>query len=55
MPPPGIWADLDISRWVTTSEAHAVSVWGNLTALVLLALIGRAFWVSRKVAGCCDD
>ena len=48
------WAGLDITRWVTTSEAHAVSVWGNLAALVLLVLIGRAFWVSRKTAGCCD-
>ena len=49
------WAGLDITRWVTTSEAHAVSVWGNLAALVLLVLIGRAFWVSRKTAGCCDS
>ena len=48
------WAGLDISRWVTSSEAHAVSIWGHLVALVLLVLIGRAFWVSRKVAGCCD-
>lgn len=48
------WAGLDISRWVTTSEAHEVSVWGHLIALVLLVLIGRAFWVSRKAAGCCD-
>lgn len=48
------WAELDISRWVTSSEAHAVSVWGHLVALVLLVLIGRAFWVSRKDAGCCD-
>jgi uncharacterized protein len=48
------WADLDISRWVTTSEAHVVTVWGNLTALVLLALIARAFWVSRKAVDCCD-
>ena len=49
------WAGLDISRWVTTSEAHAVSAWGNLAAVVLLLLIGRAFWVSRKAASCCDD
>ena len=48
------WAGLDITRWVTTSETHAVSVWGNLAALVLLFLIGRAFWVSRKTTGCCD-
>jgi len=48
------WTDLDITRWVTTSEAHAVNVWGNLAALVLLALIVRAFWISRKTAGCCD-
>jgi len=48
------WAGLDITRWVTTSEEHAVSIWGNLAALVLLVLIGRAFWVSRKTAGCCD-
>jgi len=49
------WAGLDITRWVTTSEAHTVSVWGNLAALVLLVLIGRAFWVSRKTAGCCES
>ncbi len=49
------WADLDIGRWVTVAEAHTVSVWGHLTALLLLALIGRAFWVSRKAAGCCSD
>lgn len=49
------WADLDIGHWVTTSETHAVSVWGNLTAMVLLVLIGRSFWISRKAAGCCDD
>src|SRR5210317_407364 len=34
------WSGLDITRWVTTSEAHAVSVWGNLAALILLVLIG---------------
>jgi hypothetical protein len=49
------WADLDIGRWVTVAEAHTVSVWDHLTALLLLALIGRAFWASRKTAGCCDD
>ena len=49
------WANLDIGRWVTTSEAHAVSAWGHLTALLLLALVGRAFWISRTTGSCCAD
>ncbi len=47
------WAELDISQWVTSSEEHAVSGLGGLSAVVLLLLIGRAFWKSRQAADCC--
>ncbi len=47
------WAELDISRWVTSSEEHAVSGLGSLSAVILLLLIGRAFWKSRQAEDCC--
>jgi len=47
------WLGLDISHWVTTSLTDDVSAWGNLMAIVLLLLIGRAWWMSRKQGGCC--
>ena len=49
------WAGLDISRWVTSAEGHAVSGWHTVAAVTLLALILRAFWASRRSAGCCGD
>jgi uncharacterized membrane protein YraQ (UPF0718 family) len=49
------WANLDISRWVTPAAGHAASGWHTLAAVVLLALILRAFWASRQSAGCCGE
>jgi uncharacterized membrane protein YraQ (UPF0718 family) len=50
-----VWAELDISRWVTPAEGHAASGWHTLAAVVLLALILRAFWASRQTAPCCGE
>ncbi len=47
------WAGLDISRWVTPAAGAAPSGWNTLAAVLLLALILRAFWRSRQPAGCC--
>ena len=47
------WAGLDISRWVTPATGAAPSGWNSLAAVLLLALILRAFWRSRQPAGCC--
>jgi uncharacterized membrane protein YraQ (UPF0718 family) len=47
------WAGLDISRWVTPVEGAAAGWWNTLAAVLLLALILRAFWRSRRAAGCC--
>ncbi|MDH3454008.1 MAG: SO_0444 family Cu/Zn efflux transporter [Desulfuromonadales bacterium] len=49
------WAGLDISRWVTSAQGHAASGWHTLAAVVLLALILRAFWASRRSVGCCGE
>jgi uncharacterized membrane protein YraQ (UPF0718 family) len=49
------WFAIDINNWVTSSEAHDVSIWGNLVAVVLLLLIARAFWASRKSGDCCGQ
>lgn len=49
------WAGLDISRWVTSSEAHGVSPWSALAGVTLLVLILQAFWRSRQSAGCCGE
>jgi uncharacterized membrane protein YraQ (UPF0718 family) len=48
------WAEIDISRWVTPAEGHAAGVWHTLAAVILLALILRAFWSSRRADSCCD-
>jgi uncharacterized membrane protein YraQ (UPF0718 family) len=50
-----VWAEIDISNWVTSSEAHSMSGWGNFAAVLLLVLIGRAFWNARKSEDCCGD
>ena len=42
------WAGLDISRWVTPAEEHAAGGWHTLAAVVLLALILRAFYLARS-------
>ena len=49
------WAELDISRWVAPAEGSAASGWSTVTALVLLGLILRAFWVSRQDEACCGE
>jgi uncharacterized membrane protein YraQ (UPF0718 family) len=49
------WAELDISRWVTPAEGHAASGWHTLAAVILLALILRAFWASRQAVSCCGE
>jgi hypothetical protein len=49
------WAGLDISQWVTQSEGHVANGWNTLAAVVLLALILRAFWLSRQSSDCCGD
>ena len=41
------WAGIDISRWVTPAEDHTAGGWHTLAAIVLLALIARAFYLSR--------
>lgn len=41
------WADLDIRRWVTPAQGQAAGFWNNLAAVVLLALILRAFYLAR--------
>ena len=49
------WLGLDINRWLTSSAAHEVSLWGHLMAIVLLLLIGRAYWLSRQARPCCGE
>jgi hypothetical protein len=49
------WAELDITRWVTPGGGHGTSGWNVLAAVVLLALILRAFWVSRSSDSCCEE
>lgn len=49
------WAELDISRWVTPGEERVDGGWEKLAAVILLVLIVRAFWGSRKAAGCCGE
>ena len=44
------WAGIDISRWVTPAEDHTAGGWHTLAAIVLLALIARAFYLSRGKA-----
>ena len=44
------WADIDISRWVTPAEDHTAGGWHTLAAIVLLALIARAFYLSSGKA-----
>jgi len=41
-----VWAGIDISRWVTPAEDHTAGGWHTLAAIVLLALIARAFYLS---------
>ena len=41
------WAGIDISRRVTPTEDHTADGWHTLAAIVLLALIARAFYLSR--------
>jgi len=50
-----VWAGLDISQWVTPAEGATASWWNTLAAVVLLALIARAFWASRQSATCCGE
>jgi uncharacterized membrane protein YraQ (UPF0718 family) len=47
------WAGLDISQWVTPAAGETASWWNTLAAVVLLVLIFRAFWISRKAVSCC--
>lgn len=47
------WAGLDLSRWVTSVQADSESWLNTLSAVLLLLLILRAFWMSRKNVGCC--
>lgn len=49
------WAALDISQWVSSSSVHDVSLWGHFVAVLLLVLILRAFWNSRKAGSCCGN
>ncbi|TNF51448.1 MAG: permease [Deltaproteobacteria bacterium] len=44
------WAGIDISRWVTPAEDHTAGSWHTLAAIILLALIARAFYLSRGKA-----
>ncbi len=44
------WAGIDISCWVTPAEHHTAGGWHTLAAIVLLALIARAFILSRGKA-----
>jgi uncharacterized membrane protein YraQ (UPF0718 family) len=44
------WAGIDISRWVVPAEDHSAGGWHTLAAIVLLALIARAFYLSRGKA-----
>ena len=41
------WAGIDISRWVAPAEDHSAGGWHTFAAIVLLALIARAFYLSR--------
>ncbi len=47
------WAGLDIRRWVTPVPGEVASWWHTAVA-VLLLLILRAFWQSRRVDSCFD-
>jgi uncharacterized membrane protein YraQ (UPF0718 family) len=50
------FAEIDISQWVLSSAAHdASSPWGHAIAILLLALIARAFWRSRQENSCCSN
>lgn len=49
------WAGMDISQWVTQAEGHSANDWHAWAAVLLLALIIRAFWVSRLSSSCCGD
>jgi uncharacterized membrane protein YraQ (UPF0718 family) len=44
------WAGIDISRWVVPAEDHSAGGWHTLASIVLLALIARAFYLSRTKA-----
>lgn len=48
------WTELDITRWVTSAEGSESSGWSTLAAIILLVLIFRAIWQSRRSAACCD-
>lgn len=49
------WAAIDISQWVSSSRTHEVGWWSHLVAVILLVLIFRAWWNSRKAGSCCGD
>jgi hypothetical protein len=49
------WAGLDIRRVVLQAQSHDVSQWSTLTAVLLLLLIARSFWLSRRGTECCDE
>jgi len=50
-----LWSGLDIGQWVSSSKAHEEGWWHTGSAIVLLALILRAFWKSRNTASCCCE
>lgn len=49
------WAGLDISRWVNSAAEGDASWWNILAAVLLLALILRAFLLSRRSSSCCGQ
>lgn len=49
------WTELDIRSWMTPAQEGMASWWHSLAAVVLLVMIARAFWRSRKSPACCDE